>query len=142
MREPIIAANAESFTMPSGETPANSQFSLLIDWEHLHQISDRNEEFEMELLQIFVEDAKQHLADMETAIATADYQNLEHQAHHIRGSSGNLGIFSMYKIATELEVQARQQHLDGALQRFTVLKEIMGRVKQYLEEWEIEMMER
>jgi signal transduction histidine kinase len=34
---------------------------ILIDWKHLHQISDHNPEFQLELLQIFSEDIEQHL---------------------------------------------------------------------------------
>ena len=29
---------------------------LVIDWEHLHLLSDDNQEFEAELLQIFIQD--------------------------------------------------------------------------------------
>lgn len=106
----------------------------LINWEHLHQICDDNEEFELELLQTFAADAALHLAEIDTAIATADFLKLEQQAHHIKGASANTGITLMYTISSELELQARQTHLNGAAQRLLVLQNTLKEVQAFLAE--------
>ena len=47
--------------LPAQISPTDvGSHSLLIDWQHLHQLSESNPEFELELLQIFVEDAQFH----------------------------------------------------------------------------------
>ncbi|MEH2432792.1 MAG: hypothetical protein V7K25_00775 [Nostoc sp.] len=44
-------------------------FKLPIDWKRLHQLSENNSEFELELLQIFVEDIQPRLEGIKIAIA-------------------------------------------------------------------------
>ncbi len=57
--------------LPAQISPTDvGSHDLLIDWQHLHQLSESNPEFELELLQIFVEDAQFHLEATEAAIAT------------------------------------------------------------------------
>ncbi|MHC5732007.1 MAG: hypothetical protein ACYTXY_49665, partial [Nostoc sp.] len=56
---------------------------LLIDWERLHELSENNPEFELELVQIFVEDIQSRIEVVKTAIATHDFQELALQAHQI-----------------------------------------------------------
>lgn len=106
----------------------------LINWEHLHQICDNNEEFELELLQTFVADTELHLVEINTAIATADFFELEQQAHHVKGASANTGVTTMYAIASELEHQARLHCLDGASQRLLVLQDTLKKVQAFLAE--------
>ncbi|WP_208345405.1 response regulator, partial [Aetokthonos hydrillicola] len=51
-----------------------SSLDLLIDWEQLHQISENNPEFELEILQIYLEDASSRLEKIKAAIATNDIE--------------------------------------------------------------------
>jgi HPt (histidine-containing phosphotransfer) domain-containing protein len=103
-----------------------------INWEHLHQICDNNQEFELELLQTFIDDSEIHLEEMETAISLANFDSLEHQAHHIKGASANVGLDHMHVIAAELEAQARQQKLEGAQQRLSLLQQSLKDVQAFL----------
>ncbi|MBD2022786.1 response regulator, partial [Leptolyngbya sp. FACHB-36] len=84
-----------------------------IDWEHLHQICDNNAEFEQELLETFVEDAQLHLIGLEAALTRHDLKQLEQEAHHIKGASANLGLVTIQAMADQLELQARQNQLQG-----------------------------
>lgn len=92
----------------------NQTYLLSIDWEHLHQICDGNEEFEFELLQTFVEDTQVHLAAAEKALDSRNLSKLEQEAHHIKGASANLGITTMQEAASKLELQAAQNQLREA----------------------------
>lgn len=117
-------------TPPATATPETPPTpSPLIDWEHLHQVCDSNEEFELELLQTFVADTEQRLPLMEHAIATQDFTALEQQSHHIKGSSGNTGVTPIYAIATALELQARQQQLNGAETHLANLRDHLNAVQ-------------
>jgi len=106
-------ANAEAFTMQ----PDNSSNlprvelvpSLAINWDHLHQICDGSEEFELELLQIYAEDTRTHLDSLNSAIAQADFVMIEQQAHQIKGASANVGLTGLYATAATLEQQAHQK---------------------------------
>lgn len=85
------------------------QQSSFIDWEHLHQISGGDKEFELELLQLFFEDAQGHLEGLRRAIATQNLNQLEQAAHHIKGASANVGLQHLAETAGQIEQQARQQ---------------------------------
>lgn len=110
--------------------------ALRIDWEHLHQISDHNPEFEQELLTIFVEDVRQHLAVAPEAIAARNRQQIESIAHHVKGASANVGILDMQAIATTLEQDARQGYLDNAVPLLYQLTTLLQQVQTLVEQGE------
>lgn len=105
---------------------------LSIDWRHLHQISDHNPEFELELLQMFAEDTKQHLCQLEAAIATQNFFALEQQAHYIKGSSANLGLRPMQTAASNLEIQARSHQLDNLAPQVDLLQQTLKTLQIFL----------
>lgn len=102
--------------------------NLTIDWEHLHQISDGNDEFEQELLQIFVDDTRTHLATAKAALAARDGEQLGRSAHHIKGSSANVGLYQMQAIAACLEEQASHSDFTEAAAQFAQLSELLEQV--------------
>ncbi|MGF1600418.1 MAG: Hpt domain-containing protein [Thermosynechococcaceae cyanobacterium] len=106
-----------------------------INRNRLQEYSGGEIEFEIELLNLFIEDAQQHLDTIDVAISSAikptegaaegDYSeglagsNLEtiyQEAHHLKGASGTIGAERFEAISTQLEQAARQgqpciQHL-------------------------------
>jgi len=74
-----------------------------IDAEQLNQISEGDVEFEVEVLQVYVEDISQRINKIREAIAIQDYTQIKKQAHHIKGSSSNVGAMQMRLFAVQLE---------------------------------------
>ena len=105
---------------------------LLIDWQHLHQISEDDPEFELELLQIFVEDAQSHLEATKAAIAANDFEFLAREAHHLKGSSANVGAKSMRLAVEKLEHLARNQERRGTTKLLSELEEFVNRIQAFL----------
>jgi HPt (histidine-containing phosphotransfer) domain-containing protein len=95
--------------------PSTSQCSLIlqIDWEHLHQLSDSDPEFEVQLLGLFVEDTDVHLISLKHAIAHQQFDEIEKLAHYIKGASANVGVHGIYTSAEQLEVYAQHHQPDG-----------------------------
>ena len=85
--------------------------SVSIDWKQLHVLSDGNEEFEVELLKIFFVETKTQLQVLSLAIHESDLPTIEHLAHKLKGSSGNVGFLDLYQHASLLERQARSGQL-------------------------------
>lgn len=85
--------------------------SVSIDWKQLHALSDGNEEFEVELLKIFFVETKTQLQVLSLAIHESDLPTIEHLAHKLKGSSGNVGFLDLYQHASLLEHQARSGKL-------------------------------
>ncbi len=104
--------------------------ALKIDWEQLHQVSGHSSEFEQELLQTFVQDAVRRLGDIATAIAAGDPDQLRHAAHHIKGSTANLGLTSLYRIASVLEQEAQQRSLQSAPTHLKHLQALLEQVRE------------
>ncbi len=108
--------------------------NLAIDWTHLHQISDGNTAFERELLQIFVDDTVGRLAATKAALSHQNTAELSRQAHHVKGSSANVGLTEMQAIASLLEAQANQNQLSQAESLIAQLDEILDLLKAFLRE--------
>ncbi|MBW4441430.1 MAG: response regulator [Plectolyngbya sp. WJT66-NPBG17] len=109
------------------------QMNLAIDWEHLHQISDGNKDFERELLQIFWEDTQQHLSSAKTALGTGNAISVSRSAHHVKGSSANVGLYKMQAIASTLEEQALSNNLTQASTLISQLVAMLGALRKFLD---------
>ncbi|NMF59606.1 Hpt domain-containing protein [Pseudanabaena yagii] len=81
----------------------NQTPSSPIDLEQLNQISEGDIEFEIEVLQVYVEDVHQRLEIMRGAIASSDHLQVMKEAHHIKGSSSNVGALQIRDLAVKLE---------------------------------------
>ena len=110
----------------------NPQANLPINLEHLHQLSDGDTDFELELLQVFVEDTQSHLDAARSAIATNDYRTLEREVHQIKGASGNVGAQSMQVLALALEQQAQKQELINPTEIVSQLEQQLSQVKAFM----------
>ena len=110
----------------------NPLTDLPIDWEHLHQISDNDPEFELEILKVFVEDSLFHVEGIKAAITVNDFHQLAREAHHLKGSSGNVGATAMRKIAEELEQLSRKQSFAGAYELVLGLVDFINKIQAFL----------
>lgn len=82
-----------------------------IDWEQLHQVSEDDPEFELELLTMLAEDVKIHIGDLRQAVIDKDTVKIGHEAHYIKGASANVGITSIAALAKQIETLARDRQL-------------------------------
>ncbi|MGF1935027.1 MAG: GAF domain-containing protein [Nostoc sp. ChiQUE02] len=105
---------------------------LGIDWEHLHRISGNDREFELNLLQICVEDIKPRLEIIKAAIASHDFGQIAREAHHLKGASANIGATTMYLAADKLEQLAGYQDLRDSNKLISELEEFVNRIQNFL----------
>lgn len=93
-----------------------------IDWAHLHQLSDGNPEFELELLRLFVEDSWQHLTALKQSVIALlnpggqnqnNFWQAERVAHYLMGASANVGAWKVQQAADLLEQQFRSHITEG-----------------------------
>ncbi|MEH2347730.1 MAG: ATP-binding protein [Nostoc sp.] len=105
---------------------------LPIDWERLHQLSENNPEFELELLQIFIEDIQPRLEAVKIAIASHDFDQIALQSHQIKGASVNIGAITMHLLAEKLEQLAYNQEDRGTNNLILGLEEFVKRIQEFL----------
>ncbi|WP_413173223.1 GAF domain-containing protein [Anabaena azotica] len=103
-----------------------------INWQHLHEISENNPEFELELLEMFVENSQFHIAATKEAMAANDFQQIAKEAHHLKGSSGNIGATTMQKISEKLEQLALNNDLIGVPELLAELLECIQKIQAFL----------
>ncbi|MEH2450520.1 GAF domain-containing protein [Nostoc sp.] len=105
---------------------------LAIDWEHLHRISGNDAEFELNLLQVCVEDIKPRLEIIIAAIASHDFGQIVREVHHLKGASANIGATAMYLAADKLEQLAYHQELKDTTNLILELKEFVNCIQDFL----------
>jgi hypothetical protein len=100
------------------------------DWNQLHQLAGGDSEFEIELLQMFLEDADSSLNQLAEAIAANHINQVEEIAHYLKGASANVGACALSQSAGQLELQARHGQLTQTDLRLQELKALCGEVRQ------------
>ncbi len=103
-----------------------------IDWQQLRQLSEGNEEFELELLHIFAAETFSRLQQAQTAILQRDQSSLAHIAHQIKGGSGSIGMHLLMQLAKELEVSAKVQDWEKATSQIEPMIRLLTYVQSLL----------
>ncbi len=132
----LVEQNAKTWgqvTNPTKQSLLMNKNTLdFIDWEHLHHLSDGDADFEMELLQMFAEDAQIHLVDIRSAIENSDYSQVSREAHYIKGASANVGAEILREKAEELEQQAHQNQIADAPKLLSELEAFLKRIQEFV----------
>lgn len=74
--------------------------------EGLRELSP-DADFLRELVEIYLQDTPQRMAELEEAIGKNDLPTATRAAHTIKGSSSNFGAIKLTKIAHEIELQGK-----------------------------------
>jgi PAS domain S-box-containing protein len=115
------------------EKAPNTYASLpLIDWKYLDEVVEGDNEFKIQILQMFFESTSQSLEKLEQAIAENNYQAIAQAAHSIKGASSSLGVLSMAAIASEIEKLGRNQNSDNTQDLFQKMQNIFSQVQNNL----------
>lgn len=114
-------------------TNHNSIGLLEINWDRLHQISDADAEFELELLNMLAVDMEEQLVSLQTAIDQQDVEQLKHLSHYIKGAAANVGVNSISAIAQKIEETAFSQKFDDATELLVALTDQQQQFAAYLE---------
>lgn len=106
-----------------------------LDLEHLRCLSDDKPEFEIELLQIFLEDSRRHLEILKQAVFRQDWVQIQHSIHHLRGASANVGARAMQLVAEHLEEhRLRLMQPDVMPSEMAIVQELIAKLEFSLEQ--------
>ena len=111
--------------------PATATDRPPLDFDRLHAITDGDREFQQELLETFTEDVVGCVAKMRAALDAADTHELACIAHQIKGASSTAAILTMPDIAKRIEMQAKENQLEGVNELVMELEVILDRVKAF-----------
>jgi CheY-like chemotaxis protein len=87
------------------------------------------------LLRSFQRNTEKRVEDLARAIAGKDAEAAYGVAHAIKGSSGNLGFVGLEALAGKIESMARASELDGVAVAMVAMREELGRVRMFLQDY-------
>lgn len=90
---------------------------------------DDEPELFVELIDLFITDAKQLVGVLERSLEAGDIKLLERTAHTLKSSCANVGALRMSKLCFELEQLGRAAKLDGARELVRQAREQYERVE-------------
>jgi HPt (histidine-containing phosphotransfer) domain-containing protein len=104
----------------------------VLDRARLEDASAGDEEFLRELVDIYVEDAEERLAEIKEALISADEEALGRTAHQLKGSSANMGVVCVADHAKKMEDLAREHAIADAAEILPSLEHELGRARAAL----------
>lgn len=101
--------------------------------EALRALNPGDDSFFRDLVQIFLDDSPQRIAEIEQALARGDARQLTLAAHSLKGSSSNFGADRLRSLSEQLEQLGRQGSLGGVPAHLLALKDEFARVRAALD---------
>jgi HPt (histidine-containing phosphotransfer) domain-containing protein len=95
---------------------------------------DDGGEFLRELIDIFLADTPNRIAEIEQALAAGHSGNLARAAHSIKGSAGNFGATQLTALARDLEAQGKAGDFASARAGLPALRAEFARVQPALQQ--------
>ncbi|MBI3151665.1 MAG: Hpt domain-containing protein [Chloroflexi bacterium] len=86
-----------------------------------------------ELIDTFLEDAPNQIAQMTHALAEKDAESFRRAAHTIKSNAATFGAAELSALARELEMMGRDKNLEVG-SRFEVMKEAFEKARRQLSE--------
>lgn len=84
----------------------SSQFEgLALDKDYLKEISNGEKEFEVEIINLFIEDTRIRIETITQALISKDLATLKKEIHTLKGASGSVGAKSLQLLCKKIEEQ-------------------------------------
>ncbi len=101
----------------------------VFDKDEALKMLEGEEEFLKELAEIFINDAPEHMSEIEEAVNCRNSEALVKSAHKLKGATANFGKNATTDTAFKLESMSRENNMDGVEEVYgTLVKDIEGLV--------------
>ncbi|MGH7875570.1 MAG: Hpt domain-containing protein [Candidatus Binatia bacterium] len=98
------------------------------DW-----IDDYGEDFLVELIDVYLDDAPLRLAQLRQALDGGDAETVSREAHTLKSSSANVGAMTLSALAQQVELAGRNGRTDSVAVEVGRMSAIFAQVKITLE---------
>ncbi|MDM8515432.1 response regulator [Desulfobacterales bacterium HSG16] len=112
----------------------NDEELLVLDNTQLLDISDKDDEMIIELIEEFMKDAQVYLDELKDAISSDNQEEIYKKAHRLKGLAANAGGERLGTMVLEIEKKGRQESLNSDDVDFTLLETELGQLKTALKE--------
>ena len=87
-----------------------------------------------ELVEVFIEATTSDLVKLESALSAGKAEQVVEAAHSIKGAASSLGFDDAQRVAKKIEMNARENILDGSLEDADAIKKTLNAISRALEE--------
>jgi PAS domain S-box-containing protein len=136
MEEASETRSQPSQPEPESETPLPELDSTVVDRDRLSELSRGDRQFELELLQTFMEDAPTYIEEARNALESGELTELARRAHQLKGASSTVAIREMPEVAKQLEIEAETNCPEDARRSIEQLEVLLQRVRGAIAQWE------
>jgi signal transduction histidine kinase/ligand-binding sensor domain-containing protein/DNA-binding response OmpR family regulator len=112
--------------------PALAEADAPVDWINFMKVTDGDEKFAQELVQLFIDSGDATLRDISAAVDRGDLAAIGAAAHSFKGSSASISARPASAAAGRLELAARAGAVDQVSELEGQLRRELGRVVEYL----------
>ena len=109
--------------------------SDVVDISRIRETSDGDTEFELELIEMYLDDAQSHVDRLEAAVDAGDIAAIKQGSHTLKGSSANIGAIRMQEASFELEKCGRDGDAAAAVGLVAPLKEAFAATEIYFKDY-------
>ncbi|NEO97523.1 MAG: response regulator [Symploca sp. SIO2E9] len=113
---------------PKGEINIYSRLNI-VNWSQLKSITGDNSSVALKLLQKFITEADNHLAQLKLALANHNFVNIAWKSHQLKGASASVAVKKMPEVAAKLYDLARSHNLEEAGDLLAELEQILESLK-------------
>lgn len=117
---------------PAATPEPETEDTAPLDLKQLDDATGGDLELQQIVLAAFLEDTAIDLASLKTSSEAGDLDDFTSKSHRIKGSSGNVGAMSMYRIAADLERRARRGSLENASEAIAQLEEQLAAIANFI----------
>ena len=96
-------------------------------------IEEYGEEFLVELIDAYLEDAPNRVANLRDAFDSGNMENVINEAHTLKSSSANIGAMALSALAKQMEFAGRNGQFEGMAEEVQRVEMEFIRVKTALE---------
>jgi len=123
----LVSETAVGIEPEIDESQEESGSEEIVNLDRLRQLAGGDDEFLIELIQTFLEDAPQLMEKMRTAVSQNDSAALRLTAHSLKSNAADFGAMILAGQCQELESMGKSENLNGA---FEILTEAEGEFAQ------------
>ena len=77
----------------------------------------------LEMTELYLETSNSDLSKLQAAVKEKHMEEIVERAHSLKGASGNMGFMEIYEVAKEIELNARDQIIEGIDEAIATIKE-------------------
>lgn len=115
---------------------------IIIDLSYLTEVASGNNEFIVEMIDIFLAQTPGHVNELNTAVETKEWKRIAEIAHKIKPTLAFMGVESAREVMAEIEKDARnEENYEGIVSKISEMQDVFKSIFSKLEAKKQELLD-